>query len=65
VGLTRLRADAIAMPGTRDVVILEGTNDLGGDEELTPLQLIDGLATLVRRAKRSGLAHMPDMSPPR
>jgi len=62
--LTRLRADAIAMPGTCDVVIFEGTNDLGGDEELIPRQLIDGLATLVRRAKRSGLrVHLGTLTP--
>lgn len=58
------RYGAIALPGARDVIILLGVNDLGGDEQGTARQLIDGLATMTRRAKRTGLrVHLGTLTP--
>lgn len=58
------RYGAIALPGARDVIILLGVNDLGGDEQRTARQLIDGLATMTRRAKRTGLrVHLGTLTP--
>lgn len=63
-GLDRFRADVLDQPGVRDVVILEGINDLGNDEALPASSVIDGLRKLVRRAQRAGLrAHLGTLLP--
>lgn len=54
-GLRRFEADATSLPGVTDVVILEGINDLGGDETLTADALIAGLRKLVDDAQAAGL----------
>jgi len=54
-GLTaidRLRKDAISQPGVRDVIVLEGTNDLAHNESARPI--ISALRALVVRLERSG-----------
>ena len=63
-GLSRFRADVLDQPGVRDVIILEGINDLGNDEALPARAVIDGLRKLVRRAERAGLrAHLGTLLP--
>ncbi|GAA4523378.1 SGNH/GDSL hydrolase family protein [Amycolatopsis samaneae] len=61
--LARFGRDTLAQPGVRSVILLEGTNDLGGGghgvhpgRPLTADQLIAGLHTLVRAAHARGVA---------
>ncbi|MFE0027264.1 SGNH/GDSL hydrolase family protein [Amycolatopsis sp. NPDC059021] len=61
--LARFDRDALAQPGVRSVIVLEGTNDLGGGghgvhpgSPLTAEQLIAGLHTLIREAHARRIA---------
>lgn len=51
--LNRLDADVLRQAGVSDVILLEGTNDIGGGA--TAAQVIDGLRQLVRRMHDAGL----------
>jgi lysophospholipase L1-like esterase len=51
-GLSRFRTDAIDQPGARDVILLEGINDLN---IASARDLIGGLRKLVRRFRAAGL----------
>lgn len=62
--LKRIRPDALTQPGVRDVIILEGINDLGDDADVTPAQLIAGLRDLVAQVRQAGLrAHLGTILP--
>lgn len=62
--LRRFRADALRAAGARDVVVLEGINDLGNDEDVRPAELIGAYRTLARRAHRAGLrVHLGTLTP--
>ena len=55
-GLTaedRLGADAIRQPGVSNVILLEGTNDLGPDRPVQPI--ISALRDLIKRLERPAL----------
>ncbi|MEU7517969.1 SGNH/GDSL hydrolase family protein [Streptomyces sp. NPDC042898] len=63
-GLKRFRQDALAEPGVRTVIVLEGINDIGGSTTTFPAaptpdvsaaQLIAGHRTLIREAHAKGL----------
>jgi lysophospholipase L1-like esterase len=58
--VTRFRHDALAEPGVRDVILLEGINDIGnnagpGGAPLTAQALIDGYRDLVEQAHTAGV----------
>jgi lysophospholipase L1-like esterase len=55
----RFAHDALGQPGVRDVILLEGVNDIGGlrkpHDTLTAQQLIDGYLTLIHEAHADGV----------
>ncbi len=54
----RLEHDVLSVPGVTDVLLLEGTNDLGGDGAYPPSsasQVIDGIKEIVQRVHARGL----------
>ncbi len=54
----RLRRDVLSVPGARVVLVLEGTNDIGGGEFAPPAparQVIGGMREVVRRVHARGL----------
>lgn len=54
----RLGRDVLSVPGVRTVLLLEGTNDIGGGEAAPPAsapQVIEGMREIVRRAHERGL----------
>jgi lysophospholipase L1-like esterase len=54
----RLRRDVLSVPGVRTVLLLEGTNDIGGGEFAPPAsaaRVITGMREIVRRAHDRGL----------
>ncbi|RJK94256.1 GDSL-type esterase/lipase family protein [Vallicoccus soli] len=54
----RLQRDVLSVPGVRTVMLLEGTNDIGGGENAEPAaarQVIGGMQEVVRRAEARGL----------
>lgn len=58
--LKRFAHDALAQPGVRTVILLEGINDIGNNAgpdggPLTAPQLIDGYRTLIRQAHAAGV----------
>lgn len=53
--LSRLRGDAIDLPGVTDAIVLEGTNDLGIAPDATAEQVIQGLHEIVDRLHVAGL----------
>ncbi|MEU4252909.1 GDSL-type esterase/lipase family protein [Amycolatopsis sp. NPDC026612] len=53
----RLDRDVLSLPGVRYVLLLEGTNDLGGGDNAAPApaaQVIDAMRTIVRRVHATG-----------
>jgi lysophospholipase L1-like esterase len=68
--LKRFRHDALGQPGVRDVILLEGINDIGnnagpGNTPLTAQALIDGYQALIREAHTAhvriiGATMLPD-----
>ncbi|SEC45239.1 Lysophospholipase L1 [Amycolatopsis tolypomycina] len=53
----RLDRDVLSLPGVRYVLLLEGTNDLGGGDNAAPApatQVIDAMRTIARRVHASG-----------
>lgn len=62
--LDRFRADALWLPGVRDVILLQGINDLRTDPSLPPKQLTDALWFLVRQAQLGGVrVHLGTLAP--
>jgi len=57
--LQRFPHDALSQPGVRDVILLEGINDIGGlrrpHDTLTAQKLIDGYLTLINEAHAAGV----------
>ncbi|MFG1642928.1 SGNH/GDSL hydrolase family protein [Amycolatopsis sp. NPDC049252] len=58
--LKRFAHDALAQPGVRTVILMEGINDIGnnagpGGGPLTAQQLIDGYRELIRQAHAAGV----------
>ncbi|MFI7387207.1 SGNH/GDSL hydrolase family protein [Streptomyces sp. NPDC049813] len=58
--LERFAHDALARPGVRDVILLQGINDIGNDAgpdggPLTVRDLVDGYRTLIRQAHAAGV----------
>ena len=54
----RLERDVLTVPGVTDVMLLEGTNDLGGDGAWPPssaAQVIGGIQEIVTRVRARGL----------
>lgn len=54
----RLEHDVLSVPGVTDVLLLEGTNDLGGGGAYPPSpasQVIDGIKEIVQRVHARGL----------
>src|SRR5712664_2233995 len=54
----RLDRDVLSVPGVTDVILLEGTNDLGGDGAWPPssaAQVIGGIKEIVARVHAAGL----------
>lgn len=61
--LTRLDADVLRQAGVTDVLVLEGINDLGSSGA-TSAAVVQGLATVVRRAHTAGLrVHLGTLTP--
>ncbi|GAB3893039.1 SGNH/GDSL hydrolase family protein [Kibdelosporangium lantanae] len=68
--LKRFRHDALGQPGVRDVILLEGINDIGnnagpGNTPLTAQDLIDGYRTLIHETHAAhvriiGATMLPD-----
>ncbi len=54
-GLSRFGADALARPGVRDVIVLEGINDIGEDPTVTAAQVIAADEQLIAIAHRTGV----------
>lgn len=54
-GLSRFGSDALSQPGVRDVIVLEGINDIGENPALTPAQLISGYRRLIVDAHAAGV----------
>lgn len=53
----RLDRDALSLPGVRYVVLLEGTNDLGGGTYAPPapaVQVVDAMTTIAARVHAAG-----------
>ncbi|WP_206793706.1 GDSL-type esterase/lipase family protein [Amycolatopsis sp. MtRt-6] len=53
----RLDRDVLSLPGVRYVLLLEGTNDLGGGDNAAPApaaQVIDAMRTIARRVHATG-----------
>ena len=53
--LRRLDPDVIAQTGATDVIVMEGTNDLGYPPTASASQVIEGLRVVVRRLHAAGL----------
>jgi lysophospholipase L1-like esterase len=57
--LQRFAHDVLGQPGVRDVILLEGINDIGGlrkpRDTLTAQKLIDGYLTLIQEAHADGV----------
>jgi lysophospholipase L1-like esterase len=53
--LARLQRDVLDQPGVRDVIVLEGINDIGMSPSATSAQIIAGLKHIVARLRRAGL----------
>jgi lysophospholipase L1-like esterase len=54
-GLARFRADALALPGVTDVILLEGINDIGQGPGFTSAEIIAGYKTLIAEAHAAGV----------
>jgi lysophospholipase L1-like esterase len=58
--IKRFAHDALSQPGVRDVILLEGINDIGNDAgpngtQLTAQDLIDGYLNLIGQAHAAGV----------
>jgi lysophospholipase L1-like esterase len=47
--------DVLAVPGVRDVIVLEGINDLGQDPPVAPSEVIAALRQVIVRLRLTGL----------
>ncbi|WP_242424703.1 GDSL-type esterase/lipase family protein [Frankia sp. EI5c] len=54
-GLSRFRADALDIPAVAGVLVLEGINDLGLGNGVTPGQITDAYTQLIAQARGAGL----------
>jgi lysophospholipase L1-like esterase len=54
-GLSRFARDAIDQTGVRDIIIWEGSNDIGNNPGLQASQLTDGYAQLIKLAHEHGI----------
>jgi lysophospholipase L1-like esterase len=54
-GLARFRADALALPGVTEVILLEGINDIGQGPGFTSAEIIAGYETLIAQAHAAGV----------
>ncbi|WP_235498258.1 MULTISPECIES: GDSL-type esterase/lipase family protein [unclassified Frankia] len=54
-GLSRFQADALDIPGVAGVLVLEGINDLGLGNGVTPQQITDAYTELITKAHAAGL----------
>jgi lysophospholipase L1-like esterase len=54
-GLSRFKSDALSQPGARDVIVLEGINDIGETPALRAQQLISGYKRIIREAHAAGV----------
>ena len=54
-GLARFGADALAVPGVTDVIVLEGTNDIGQGPGFTAPEIIEGYKALIAQAHAAGV----------
>lgn len=53
-GLSRFQADAVDIPGTTGILVLEGINDLGLHIGVTPADIQDGYTRLITQAHAAG-----------
>ena len=58
--IKRFSHDALSLPGVRDVILMEGINDIGNDAgpngaQLTAQDLIDGYRNLINQAHNAGV----------
>lgn len=53
--LARLDHDVLAQDGVRDVILLEGINDIGGDHHADAASLIAGLTQVIAQLRAHGL----------
>jgi lysophospholipase L1-like esterase len=53
--IDRLRTDVLDQAGVSDVIVLEGTNDIGISPTATPEAVMTGLRTIIRRLQARGL----------
>lgn len=61
--LARLDRDVLSVPGATDVIVHEGTNDLGLSLA-TASEVVDGLVQIARRARHAGLrVHATTITP--
>lgn len=62
--VSRLDADVLAQSGVTDVIVMEGTNDLGMTLLPSARDVIDGLDHIVRRLRASGMNVLLGTIPP-
>lgn len=53
-GLARFQTDALDIPGVAGILVLEGINDLGLGNKVTPQQIEDGYTQLITKAHAAG-----------
>lgn len=63
--LSRLDRDVLAQPGVADVIVMEGTNDLGHSPPQPAAVIIDGLRRIIERSQAAGLRVHLGTLPPR
>lgn len=63
--LNRLDRDVLTQPGVRQVIVMEGTNDLGQADPRDAAAIIGGLRAIVDRAHAAGLRVQLGTLPPR
>ncbi|WP_078852205.1 RICIN domain-containing protein [Streptomyces sp. NRRL B-3229] len=54
-GVDRFAHDALGQPGVRDVIFMEGINDVNGTPSLTADQLINGYRNIITQAHAAGV----------
>jgi lysophospholipase L1-like esterase len=54
-GVSRFARDALGQPGVRDVIFMEGINDINGTPSLTADQLISGYQNIIAQAHAAGV----------
>ncbi len=55
-GVSRFRQDALAQAGVKDVIVLEGINDIGQTTGITAAELIDGYKRLIQAARAAHIS---------